>query len=184
MPDPDQYSDKLTPCPVQAGLGVRDIQHIPVRDRELRFTRNRAGGILMSSGFLLIVIAVFLQITGHDTIAPYLPAPLWVMQAMVLFPAGICLVTAIRCLKHAAIIITPVGVEILPFFRARHTMQWFFWQQINTTETQRNKLILHMTNGIDITIHLFPITNTSKRLLLYAIQQRITSIQASPYGQA
>lgn len=184
MPEPNPQPTTSSPSPVQPGLGVKNIQHIPVKDRELRFTRNRTGGVLLATGLLLIIIAVFLQITGHNTITPYLPTPLWVMQAMVLFPAGLCLLTAARCLKHAAIIITPVGVEILPFLRARHTMQWFFWQQIHAAETRGNKLILHTIDGNGVTINLLPITATSKQLLLYAIQQRITSLQSSPYGQA
>lgn len=182
MPEPNHHSVHPSPSKVQPGLGVRDIQHIPVRDRELRFTRNRAGGILMLVGILLIVVAVFLQITGYDTISPYLPAPLWCMQMMILFPAGVCLFTATRCLKHAAVIITPLGVEILPFLRPKHTMQWFFWQQIKATTIQRNRLFLHLTDGATISIHLFSLTTTSQQLLGYAIQQRINSLQSSPYG--
>ena len=40
------------------------------------------------------------------------------MQAAALVPAALCLAAGSRCLKHAAVIVTPVGVEILPFLRA------------------------------------------------------------------
>ena len=128
MPEPELHSSASAPRPVKAGLGVEDIRHIPARERELRFTRNRAGSVLLAAGFLLIAIAAFLQLTGYDTITPYLPAPLWAMQAAALVPSVLCLIAGSRCLKHAAVIVTPVGVEILPFLRARRAMQWCFWQ--------------------------------------------------------
>ena len=46
MPEPERHTPVSAPRPVQAGLGVEDIRHIPVQKRELRFTRNRAGAIL------------------------------------------------------------------------------------------------------------------------------------------
>ena len=92
---------------------MEDIRHIPARERELRFTRNRAGSVLLAAGFLLIATAAFLQLTGYDTITPYLPAPLWAMQAAALVPAVLCLIAGSRCLKHAAVIVTPVGVEMV-----------------------------------------------------------------------
>lgn len=117
MPEPERHTPVSAPRPVQAGLGVEDIRHIPVQKRELRFTRNRAGAILTAAGVLLAATAAFLQLTGYDTITPYLPAPLWAMQAAALVPAVLCLTAGCRCLKHAAVIVTPVGVEILPFLR-------------------------------------------------------------------
>ena len=77
MPEPERHTPVSAPRPVQAGLGVEDIRHIPVQKRELRFTRNRAGAILTAAGVLLAATAAFLQLTGYDTITPYLPAPLW-----------------------------------------------------------------------------------------------------------
>ena len=50
MPEPERHTPVSAPRPVQAGLGVEDIRHIPVQKRELRFTRNRAGAILTAAG--------------------------------------------------------------------------------------------------------------------------------------
>ncbi|MFR8407058.1 hypothetical protein [Akkermansia sp.] len=71
---------------MKTGLGVDDIRHIPVQERELRFTRNRAGALLTGSAFLLIAIAGFLQLAGHGTITPYLPAPCGPCRLRRLFP--------------------------------------------------------------------------------------------------
>ena len=88
MPEPELHSSASAPRPVKAGLGVEDIRHIPARERELRFTRNRAGSVLLAAGFLLIATAAFLQLTGYDTITPYLPAPLWAALGAVVASAG------------------------------------------------------------------------------------------------
>ena len=160
MPEPERHLPASAPRPVQAGLGVEDIRHIPVRKRELRFTRNRSGAILTAAGFLLAATAAFLQLTGYDTITPYLPAPLWAMQATALVPAVLCLAAGSRCLKHAAVIVTPVGVEILPFLRTQRTMQWFFWQQIRSADREGGRLNLRLADGSTVAVSLRPPAGT------------------------
>lgn len=184
MPEPDLHSSASTPGPVQPGLGVEDIRHIPVRERELRFTRNRAGAILAASGCLLTVIAAFLQLTGHDTITPYLPAPLWAMQAAALGPAVLCLYLGIRCLKYAAVIVTPLGVEILPFLRPRRTMRWYLWQQMDSVDRKGRHLHLHLADGPAVSISLRSMTPASRDLLVHAVRQRVNALQCSHYGKA
>ena len=184
MPEPEFHSPASAPRPVQAGVGVEDIRHIPARERELRFTRNRAGAVLMTAGFLLIATAAFLQLTGYDTITPYLPAPLWLMQAAALVPAVFCLAAGRRCLKHAAVIVTPVGVEILPFLRARRCMQWHFWQQIRSADRKGARLNLHLADGTTAAVSLRPMTDASRDMLVHAVRRRIEALQSSGYGKA
>lgn len=184
MPEPDLHSSSSAPGPVQPGLGVEDIRHIPVRERELRFTRNRAGGILAAAGCLLAVIAAFLQLTGHDTITPYLPAPLWAMQTSVLVPAVLCVYSGIRCLKYAAVIVTPLGVEILPFLRPRRTMRWYLWQQMDSVDRKGKRLNLHLADGAAVSISLRSMTPASRDLLVHAVRQRVNALQCSGYGKA
>lgn len=184
MPEPEHHSSASAPGPVKAGLGVEDIRHIPARERELRFTRNRAGAVLMAAGFLLITTAAFLQLTGYGTITPYLPAPLRVMQAAALVPAGLCLYLGSRCLKYAAVIVTPVGVEILPFLRARRTMQWRFWQQIRSADRKGDRLNLRLADGSTVSVSLRPMTTASRNLLVHAVRQRVSTLQCSGYGTA
>ena len=173
MPEPERHTPVSAPRPVQAGLGVEDIRHIPVQKRELRFTRNRAGAILTAAGVLLAATAAFLQLTGYDTITPYLPAPLWAMQAAALVPAVLCLAAGCRCLKHAAVIVTPVGVEILPF-----------WQQIRSADREGGRLNLRLADGSTAAISLRPMTAASRDMLAHAVSQRVNTLQSSGYGQA
>lgn len=184
MPEPEHASSETLPGPVKTGLGVEDIRHIPVPVRELRFTRNRAGALLAGAAFLLIAAAAFLQLAGHDTITPYLPAPLWVMQAAALVPAALFLYLGRRCLKYAAIIVTPLGVEILPFVRPRHTMQWHVWQQICSAERSGTRLTLRLADGTNAVIGMAPLTAASRGMLVHAIQTRLNSLHHSGYGKA
>lgn len=154
MPEPELHSSASAPRPVKAGLGVEDIRHIPARERELRFTRNRAGSVLLAAGFLLIAIAV------------------------------LCLIAGSRCLKHAAVIVTPVGVEILPFLRARRAMQWCFWQQIRSADRKGGRLNLRLTDGSTVAVSLRSMTAASREMLVHAVRQRVNTLQCSGYGKA
>ncbi len=169
---------------VRPGLGVDDIKHIPTKDRELRFTRNRLGAILTVVGVVLLMIAVFFQITGYDTITPYLLAPLWVMQLCAAIPALICLYAGWRCLRYAALIVTPLGLEVMPFFNARETMSWFVWQQIRTIELRDGMLILDIIEELPVNISLSGLTPNSRALLMHALEQRLSALKESGYGKA
>ena len=184
MPEPEHTSSETLPSPVKTGLGVDDIRHIPVQERELRFTRNRAGALLTGSAFLLIAIAGFLQLAGHGTITPYLPAPLWAMQAAAVVPAVLFLYLGLRCLKHAAVIVTPLGVEILPFVRPRHTMRWHLWQQICSAERDGTRLTLRLADGTNAVIGMAPLTAASRDMLVHAVQARLNYLHHSGYGKA
>lgn len=184
MPELEHRPDAPHPGPVQAGLNVEAIRNIPVRERELRFTRNRAGAFLAAAGFLLIAVAGFLQLTGYDTITPYLPAPLRAMQAAALVPAAVFLGLGGRCLKHAAVIVTPLGVEILPFLRPRRTMQWYFWQQISAADRNGTRLTLHLADGTEAVIHMAALAPAGRNMLVHAIRARLNSLNNYNDGQA
>lgn len=79
------------------------------------------------------------------------------MQAAALIPAVLFLYLGLRCLKHAAVIVTPLGVEILPFVRPRHTMRWHLWQQICSAERDGTRLTLRLADGTNTIIGMAPL---------------------------
>ena len=87
-------------------------------------------------------------------------------------------------LQHAAVIVTPVGVEILPFLRTQRTMQWFFWQQIRSADREGGRLNLRLTDGSTVAVSLRPMTAASRDMLAHAVRQRVNTLQSSGYGQA
>lgn len=100
------------------------------------------------------------------------PPPCGPWQAAALVPAALCLAAGSRCLKHAAVIVTPVGVEILPFLRTRRTMQWFFWQQISSADREGGRLNLRLADGSTVAVSLRPMTAASRDMLAHAVRQR------------
>ncbi len=167
---------------VRPGLGVDDIKHIPVNNRELRFTRNRLGAFLLAAGMILGMAAVFFQIAGFP-LAVSMPAPVWLMQTALIIPALLCLYVGRRCLRYAAIILTPLGIELMPFFRPRKTMRWYVWQQIQSARLRGNRLILSIRGNSAVSISLFCMTPLNRAMLCHALDQRLAALQESGYGQ-
>ncbi len=167
---------------VRPGLGVDDIKHIPVNDRELRFTRNRMGAFLMAAGMMLGMAAVFFQIAGY-AFAMNMPIPVWLMQTVVIVAALLCLYLGYRCLRYAAIILTPLGIELMPFFRPRKTMRWYVWQQIQSAQLRGSRLILNLSGNATAYLPLFSMTQTNRAMLCHALDQRLAALQESGYGQ-
>lgn len=167
-----------SPAP-KLGLGIKDIEHVPLADRELRFTRNRLAGIFAILGIFFFSVAGFLQLTGYDTISAYLPAKLWLMQIICLIPAFICFWLSRRAIKHVAIILTPLGVEYLPFFNARKSMTWVPWQHITKLSPHSNRISLTLANKETFSLPLFSLSKHSRTLVLHALNSRLSKIHAS-----
>ena len=83
---------------------------------------------------------------------------------------------AFRCARHAYIILTPLGIEIFPFFNSRENLQVLYWSQIADSElNDRNELVIHFneeqTSGV--VASLAPITPSRRILLERAIKGRM-----------
>lgn len=163
---------------LELGLGVKDIEHVPLADRELRFTRNRLAVIFAFLGVFFFSVAGFLQLTGYDTIPAYLPARLWIMQLICIIPAIICFWLCRRAIKHVAIILTPLGVEYLPFFNARKSMKWVPWQHISHFSPHSHHIALTLTNNETWSLPLFSLSKHSRTLVLHALNSRLSKIHA------
>ncbi len=177
MPEPN--NNKPSSPALKLGLGVKDIEHVPLADRELRFTRNKLAVIFAILGIFFFSIAGFLQLTGYDTIPAYLPAKLWLMQLICLIPSFTCFWLCRRAIKHVAIILTPLGVEYLPFFNARKSMKWVPWQHITHLSTHSNRISLCLTNNETFSLPLFSLSKHSRTLVLHALNSRLSKIHAS-----
>lgn len=148
-------------------------------EKELRFTRSRqAVGFFFGCAFFLMLcigtlFCAFLNLGWND----YYFQKNWWMALLFLVPAAICFRTAIRCIRHAYIILTPMGVEVFPFFKPEKNLQVIFWQEIDSAEIQGENLILHAnqqkTAGTVITLK--PIALPQIELLEKAITSRLAN---------
>jgi hypothetical protein len=146
-------------------------------EKELRFTRAGqalhfwlAAAVLATVGFTLLSTSIYREIN------PRLPHPAWALVPLAAAAAATTL--ALRLTRHAYLILTPLGIEIFPFFRPAKCMRLVLWQELAFAEVdERNKrLTLHhdaeKTSGIHIA--LAPIRADRRPLLAKAVLGRLS----------
>lgn len=142
--------------------------------KELRFTRaGQATGFWILGAVLVMAALIFFLLAPHRAENPQLPHPAWGLVPLVL--AGLAVRVAWRCTKHAYILLSPIGVEVFPFFRPEAGMQVIPWAQITGADFDASRLTLHFSPEKSSGIHLSlaPIAKNRRELLSRAIRGRI-----------
>ncbi|MFK7851756.1 MAG: hypothetical protein AB8D78_12335 [Akkermansiaceae bacterium] len=146
-------------------------------EKELRFTRSGQAVQFCILGAVLIGIAVTLAATGYyREINPLLPHPAWAIPFLVL--GGGCFWLSVHLAKHAYLILSPLGVEIFPFFRPKKGMQVVMWQEIVDAEIdeEKNRMTLHFnpekTSGLHLSMR--PVSRKLRSLLAKAVLGRVS----------
>lgn len=152
-------------------------------EKELRFTRSgQAVGfwilsaVLTGAGITLLATAIYREVN------PHLPHPAWALVLLSL--AAVVARFAFGLTKHAYLILTPLGIEIFPFFRPAQGMQLVTWQEVSLAEVSENltQLSLHhnpeKTSGIRLSLR--PIHPERRSLLAKAVLGRLSP--GSPNG--
>ena len=139
---------------------------------ELRFTRSgQAVGFWLAAA-VLAAGAVTLGATAlYRDINPDVPHPAWA-----LVPLGLALLAARlarHLTRHAYLILTPLGIEILPFFRPAARLRMVGWQEVAAAEVnaEQSVLTLHYDAAKTAGIHLSlkPIRADRRALLVKAV---------------
>ncbi|MEK7952648.1 hypothetical protein [Luteolibacter soli] len=154
--------------------------------KELRFTRAGQAVVFgIAAAACVMAGLVFFLVAPYRADTPELPHPAWG-----LVPIGIALLLvwlAVHCAKHAYVLLSPIGVEIFPFFRPASNMQVIPWAQIAAADINDSRLTLHFSAEKTAGIHLSlsPISKDGRSLLAKAIQGRlpaspVASISDSP----
>lgn len=146
-------------------------------EKELRFTRSGQavgfgvlGAVLVGAGITLIATGV------HRPEHPELPHPLWALP---------CFAFAIACFwltrhlaKYAYLILTPMGLEIFPFFFPSKNLRLVLWQEITEAEISADEkwLTLHFNQEKSAGLHLSlkPISRKFRCLLAKAVLGRVS----------
>lgn len=144
-------------------------------EKELRFTRSGQAVTFWLSTSVCGAVAITLLATSYyRDINPSLPHPAWALMPLVL--ALISVRLAWRLTHHAYLILTPLGIEIFPFFRPETGMSLVTWQEIHAAEVNRSltRLTLHhdaaKTSGIHLSLR--PVRAVRRDLLIKAIAGR------------
>lgn len=150
---------------------------IQAPEKELRFTRaGQAAGfwlaaaVLAAAGLTLVVISIYRDFN------PSMPH-LWCLVPLAL--SLLAARTAVRLTRHAYLILTPLGIEIFPFFRPAAGMNLISWQEIHAAEVDSkfHRLTLHYnaekTSGVHLSLR--PIQTARRPLLAKAVIARATT---------
>lgn len=153
-------------------------------EKEVRFTRAAQGRLFLMMAALLLAIAlgvVVLATQGTEFEAPRLQGYLWT-ALFPLFGAWAMMRLAVRCIRHAYLIFTPLGIEIFPLFRPEVNMQLVLWSVIDSVECEENlrRLLIHYTaeKSAGVMVSLSPIL-PAQRELLRALVASLASQRAS-----
>lgn len=148
-------------------------QDVSEPHKELRFTRGAQASLFALLGAICCGAAVaiaLLYFIPKDPITPwwwpFIPIPF----------AALFFRLAYRCARHAYLILTPLGIEIFPFFNARENLQVLYWSEIAAAEVnERKQLVVHFnqerTSGV--VASLAPILSKKRALLARAIEGRM-----------
>ena len=137
-------------------------------EKELRFTRAAQAipfwigtAVLAATGLTLLSTSIYRDIN------PHLPHPAWA-----LLPLSLCFLTArlaIRLTRHAYLILTPLGIEIFPFFRPAAGMQMIVWQEIHHADADDGFAVLTLHRNVaetsGIRLSMKPVRKDRRSLL-------------------
>ncbi len=146
-------------------------------EKELRFTRSEQAVVFWMAAAVLVACGVTILATAYyRDINPRVPHGAWAVVPFAF--AGLMVQTAVRLTKHAYLILTPLGIEIFPFFRPSAGMRLVTWQEIQGAEVDGDlkRLILHhnpeKTSGIHLSLE--PIRKERRTLLAKAVIGRVS----------
>ena len=150
---------------------------IQAPEKELRFTRSGQASLFWVGAAVLAAVAITLLATAiYRDINPRLPHPAWALVPLIL--AGGLVRLASGLTRHAYLILTPLGIEIFPFFRPSAGMRLVLWQEVNHAEVDKKltRLTLHHDAEKSFGIHLSltPIRTDRRTLLAKAVIGRLS----------
>ena len=144
-------------------------------EKELRFTRSGQAVLFWLAAAVFVTAALTLLATSpYREINPLLPHPTWALVPLAV--AVISARLAWRLTRHAYLILTPLGIEIFPFFRPVAGMTLVSWQEVYALEVNatRTRLTIHhdasKTSGIHLSLR--PIRADRRDLLIKAVTGR------------
>ncbi|NJM39165.1 MAG: hypothetical protein HC845_15665 [Akkermansiaceae bacterium] len=159
------------------------VARIQSPEKELRFTRSGQALLFWLAASFGVAIGVTLLATAiYRKENPELPHPAWALAPFAFSAAMIHM--AIHLTRHAYLILTPLGIEIFPFFRPADGMRLVTWQEISAAEVNEKitQLTLHhnaeKTSGIHLSLK--PIRADRRTLLAKAVIGRVSPGSSNP----
>lgn len=138
--------------------------------QELRFTRSRQALTFVIAGVICISLTAGLVLLWWWRVNDP-PSIWWAMLPMT--AAWACFRLAAHLARHAYLLLSPIGIEIFPFFRPAQNMQLISWGEIQHAEVSPDARLLTLTlagcQDAKVIISLDPMPPAARRLLAKAI---------------
>jgi hypothetical protein len=138
--------------------------------KELRFTRSRQALTFVIAGVLFLgATAGLLLLWWQRLDSP--PSIWWALLPMT--AAWGCFRLAAHLTRHAFLLLSPIGIEIFPFFRPSQNMQLFSWGEVQHAEVSSDERFLTLTlagyEDAKVIISLAPVKPAARPLLAKAV---------------
>ncbi len=145
-------------------------------EKELRFTRSGQAVLFwIAAAVFAAAFVILVSVSFHRGDNPRLPHVAWALLPLIASYAVARL--ALRLTRHAYLILTPLGIEVFPFFRPASGMQSVFWSEIHSVDADEKgtQLTLHFNAEKSAGIHLSlrPVEAKRRELLIRAVQGRM-----------
>jgi hypothetical protein len=157
-------------------------------EKEIRFTRAAQGLLFLIAAVMMFSLSLglwALATSGTQFERPRLEGYAWTALLPLPLMAWFFLLGK-RCVRHAYLIFTPLGIEIFPLFRPEKHMTLITWQEIQDLDADlpSKRLSLHYnvekTSGVIVS--LSPILPAQRQLLQHTVtairQKRLASTAA------
>lgn len=169
--NPKQLLQSFTSRAIASLRGPRAVAD---PEKELRFTRSRQAYtfIILATLLFCATLALFMLalpgFTGKQR-------PMVSSYGYCLIPLPFCVASlwlAMRLTRHAYMILTPLGIEIFPFFRPEKNMQILYWSEITDARVSSDLRLLTIGHGGESKafISLDPIRKDRRPLLKRAVE--------------
>lgn len=151
-------------------------------EQEIRFTRSGQAMLFVGLGvffFCCCLALLVLNTSGFTEEPPVLNSFWW---AAIPFPfMMLSLWTAFWLTRHAYLILSPLGVEIFPFFQPAKNFRVVHWSEIEGAllDEDKDTLVLDLLGGSKIFLTTKPIRKDRRPLLKRAIEGTLAK-QAKP----
>jgi hypothetical protein len=156
-------------------------------EKELRFTRSHQAGLfwglatLFACGSAALFLASSEYLNALETRVRLVNSPLW--GFLPILPALFFAWVAVHLTRHAFLILTPLGIEIFPFWKPKQNLQVLYWAEIASAEVNDDAdlLVICLAGEGDsrVIISLDPIKLERRLLLKHAIEGRMADVSSS-----
>lgn len=179
---------QVHPDPRDGAGPLKRILDSPVKpvaepEKEIRFTRSAQATTFFLLGILCTMICIGTLFNEYVNWGPWHIdfKAYWWLSLLALIPAAIFFRIAIHCVRHAYIILTPMGVELFPFWKPQKNLQVIFWSDIDHAEFKGHTMKLHYNKEetAGIVSSLKPIGKLNYPLLQKAINGRLNNDTSS-----